>query len=206
MAVDSMSGKKDWWFVVGSALGVTLFIALTSALLMSPKPAPAPSTELAATEASLPTITPLPTMTAFPTATAFPTYTPLPTAAPPSALEAASMGITGTVNPAADVVTYIVQPGDTVSDIADKFGISVAALLVANDLDDETIFPDDVLTIPPPSEDEGIVEALVHTVRAGDTLGSIAADYGITVAALRAANDLDTDIIQLGQKLIIPQD
>jgi len=203
LAAESLSGKKDWWFVVGSALGVLLFIGLTVALLMLPKPSPSPSVALTATEAPLPTITPLPTGTPFPTMTPFPTYTPLPTAAPAVAPGAPPAG---TANlDASGVVTYIVQPGDTVSDIADMFDISVAALLVANDLDDETIFPDDVLTIPPKSaDDEETTEPLVHTVRAGDTLSTIAADYGVTVDEIKAANDLDTDILQLGDKLIIP--
>ncbi|MBN2005970.1 MAG: LysM peptidoglycan-binding domain-containing protein [Anaerolineae bacterium] len=197
-----MPEKKDWWFVVGSATGVILFIALTSALLMLPKPAPTPVAELATTEVLPPTVTPLSTMTPFPTATPFPTYTPLPTAAPETVFTTEMSGTTS-FN-AVGGTTYTVQPGDTVSDIADKFGVSVAALLVANDLDDETIFPGDVLNVPPPSEDDEEASVVIHTVRSGDTLSSIAADYGVTIDAIREANDLDTDFLQLDQKLIIP--
>ena len=44
----------------------------------------------------------------------------------------------------------------------------------------------------------------VHTVRRGDTLSSIARKYGVTVNALRQANNISGDRINVGQKLKIP--
>lgn len=44
-----------------------------------------------------------------------------------------------------------------------------------------------------------------HTVQAGETLGKIAANYGITSAALANANGItDPNLIRVGQKLVIP--
>lgn len=43
-----------------------------------------------------------------------------------------------------------------------------------------------------------------HVVRRGDTLTSIAAQHGVTVAALRAENRLQGDVIQAGQRLRLP--
>jgi LysM repeat protein len=43
-----------------------------------------------------------------------------------------------------------------------------------------------------------------YTVKSGDTLTSIAAQYKVTVKALRSANNLTTDKIRVGQKLKIP--
>jgi peptidoglycan endopeptidase LytE len=43
-----------------------------------------------------------------------------------------------------------------------------------------------------------------YTVVSGDTLSKIAAKFGVTVTALKAANNLTSDIIKLGQKLLIP--
>lgn len=204
MVADSVSGRKDLWLILSVALGVLTFIASTVTFLMQPKAVLRPEEVATPTATSLPTITPLPTMTPFPTGTPFPTYTPLPTLSVAPETNFTSE-VTGTSQVAAGVeVTYTVQEGDTVSDIADKFGISVAALLVANDLDDETIFPDQVLIIP--DDDGSMAEALIHIVRSGETLGGIASDYGISVEALREANGLDTDIIQLGQRLIIPRE
>ena len=44
----------------------------------------------------------------------------------------------------------------------------------------------------------------VHTVRRGETLSSIAQKYGVTVSALRQANNISGDRINVGQKLKIP--
>ena len=44
----------------------------------------------------------------------------------------------------------------------------------------------------------------VHTVRRGETLSSIAQKYGVTVSALRQANNISGDRIDVGQKLKIP--
>jgi hypothetical protein len=44
-----------------------------------------------------------------------------------------------------------------------------------------------------------------HIVRSGDTLGQIAAQYGTTVDALRAANPgINENLLQVGQELVIP--
>lgn len=46
--------------------------------------------------------------------------------------------------------------------------------------------------------------ARTHTVKAGDTLLGIALDYGVTVAAIKAANNMADDTIYLGDVLVIP--
>ncbi|PWH20980.1 MAG: hypothetical protein DDG58_00095 [Ardenticatenia bacterium] len=44
----------------------------------------------------------------------------------------------------------------------------------------------------------------IYTVRWGDTLFSIATQFGVTVEAIKSANGLSSDIIQVGQQLVIP--
>lgn len=47
--------------------------------------------------------------------------------------------------------------------------------------------------------------ATYHTVQAGETLGKIAAQYGLTTAALARANGItNPDLIRAGQRLVIP--
>jgi LysM repeat protein len=47
--------------------------------------------------------------------------------------------------------------------------------------------------------------ATYHTVQSGETLGTIAAEYGLTTAAVASANGLaNPNLIRLGQRLIIP--
>jgi hypothetical protein len=45
---------------------------------------------------------------------------------------------------------------------------------------------------------------IVHTVQRGDTLSEIAHVHGLSVRALKTRNNLRTDVIRVGQKLVIP--
>jgi len=102
--------------------------------------------------------------------------------------------------------THTVQTGDTLSTIAEQYGVSAETLARANGIDDpDRIFAGQVLTIgdggpavAPPTE-------RVHVVVAGETLSSIADDYGFTLAALLERNGLeDADYIYEGQELSLP--
>ena len=57
---------------------------------------------------------------------------------------------------------------------------------------------------PTPSPTTTATTAKTYTVVSGDTLTKIALKFAITVAALKAANGLTSDVIQLGRKLVIP--
>ncbi len=60
---------------------------------------------------------------------------------------------------------------------------------------------------PKPTQDGARVTTTagaVYTVQSGDTLSSIAARLGTTTAAIRQANGLDTALIRVGQKLVVP--
>ncbi len=96
--------------------------------------------------------------------------------------------------------SYVVKRGDSLSEIADKFAVSLGALKSANRLTSNTIRIGQELTIP------GANGALVaeHKIRRGETLSEIAVRYSISLASLRAANDLANDRIMVGQVLKIP--
>jgi LysM repeat protein len=51
---------------------------------------------------------------------------------------------------------------------------------------------------------QGLGGATTHRVVRGDTLGELAVRYGVTVRQLREANRLKSDVIQVGQVLVIP--
>ncbi len=104
--------------------------------------------------------------------------------------------------------TYTVRPGDWLSRIADRHGISLAALLAANNLSATTVIhPGQRLTIPggTASPTPAPTGGATYTVLPGDWLSRIADRHGISLAALLAANNLSaTSMIHPGQRLTIP--
>ncbi|WP_129338552.1 LysM peptidoglycan-binding domain-containing protein [Cellulomonas endophytica] len=122
--------------------------------------------------------------------------------------------------PAPAATTYTVASGDTVGRIAARHGTTVAAVVAANGLDARAfIRAGQTLTIPaaggaaPTAAAPAPAVAAAatassstsHTVRRGETVGSIAARHGASVAAVVAANGLDARaFIRAGQTLTVP--
>lgn len=106
-----------------------------------------------------------------------------------------------------------IQPGETLSAIALRYGIAVDALAAANGIaNPDLIFAGQVLTIaessptiPPPGGAIAPPAASRYRVEPGDTLSAIALAHGTTAAAIAAANHIDDhDRIFAGQLLSIP--
>lgn len=106
----------------------------------------------------------------------------------------------------ANAQDYVVQPGDTVSGIAARYGTSVDAIVSTNGLDARaTIKAGQHLTVPDASPTAAAAPAATHTVVEGDTLWGIARAYGTTVSALQSANGLGNgSIIVIGRTLTLP--
>jgi len=123
------------------------------------------------------------------------------------------------------IVYHRVRRGDTLGGIADKYGVSIAALRTANKMRGTTIHPgQDLLIAAAPkgmtlarnqvAEMEEAIEekptrrrALSdkHVVRRGDTLWSIARTHGMTLERLANANGLKANAtLNVGQVLAIP--
>lgn len=98
--------------------------------------------------------------------------------------------------------TAIVQPGDTLTDLAQRFSTSVEALQIANNLANTRIFPGQRLLLP--SDADTVPDTYV--VRSGDTLYDIAVAFNMTTDQLIARNNLDGTIIQVGQELVLNSD
>ncbi len=160
--------------------------------------------------------TPTPTRTAKPTFTPFNVVVATPTTpAEPTPTTEATPAISPTPS------THVVQQGETLSEIARTHGVTVDAIVQANDLGDADaiIREGQVLVIPvsptPVPEGEGTEVAAstpsstvgqrVHVVQEGETLSEIARMYGVTSDALAQANGLDDpNAIRVGQALVIP--
>ena len=109
---------------------------------------------------------------------------------------------------------YTVQPGDYVSVLALRFGTTTAAIAAANGLlNPNFIFAGQQLLIPSPFDQGGgqipippPIPPILYTVRPGDRLTTIAAQFGTTVAAIANANNIfNVNRIFAGQILTIPQ-
>jgi LysM repeat protein len=106
---------------------------------------------------------------------------------------------------------YVVRAGDTLSAIAARLGVSLAALERANGLGPTSVLQiGQRLTVPGAPAPAAAVPprrtaTAVYVVRAGDTLSAIAARLGVSLTALERANGLGpTSVLQIGQRLAVP--
>ena len=97
--------------------------------------------------------------------------------------------------------TYTIKDGDSLYSIANKYNITVNDLIDYNALPSMVITVGDVIKIPKgktPNNDN------IYTVKPGDTLYRIANMYDVSIDELKNYNNLTSNILSIGQKLIIP--
>jgi LysM repeat protein len=106
--------------------------------------------------------------------------------------------------PAPTPATYVVEPGDTLTRIADRYNTTVEALLTANPEigNRNLIYAGQVIEIP----GEGLQQTTPYLVKPGETLTGIAAEFDTTAEAILDANPHleDRDEIESGMVLDIP--
>jgi LysM repeat protein len=204
---------------VGIVLG-SFSLALTEgvervALLPSPVPT---ETEVPATNPTLALMTLPPTPVTIPSIThtvsiqnietLTPTLTPTLTLMP---------SITHTTTPQTYCtapggwVTLLVQPGDTLKSLAEKYNSTEQALMEGNCLIVDTLIPGTLLFVPslPPTAPIALCGApsgwIRYTVQSGDTLFQLSRELGVSVAQLQNANCLGSStLIRAGQTLYVP--
>ena len=98
-----------------------------------------------------------------------------------------------------EIFAYTVQPGDTVSNIAQRFGITRETLIMENDLwNSDSLRSGMTINILP-------VDGISHLVKKGDTLSSVATKYKIDQEVIAKQNQLEAnDPLIEGTALIIP--
>ncbi|WP_223592298.1 C40 family peptidase [Neobacillus bataviensis] len=94
--------------------------------------------------------------------------------------------------------TYKVQKGDTLSKIASKYNTSVQDIKTLNGLKSDNIYENQTLII---SAEPQAPQTTTYTVVKGDALIKIANRYNVTVGELKQWNNLDSNIIYVGQVL-----
>ena len=102
-------------------------------------------------------------------------------------------------------VYYTVKAGDTLYGIAKEYGLTVDELKKMNNLTSNTLTINQKLLVSGTSGNNSSSEYDTYIVKSGDSLWSIASKYGTTVDKLKDINNLKTDLLSIGQKLLIPK-
>ena len=134
---------------------------------------------------------------------------------PPPARASASAGLPSRSAPAPSPNHYRIQPGDSLSTISARYGVSVSELRRWNDLRSSRITAGKFLIVRQPAAAKlsSATSALStvtatsgdgqYVVKRGDTLGGIAERYNTSAAKLRAWNGIRGSRIHPGQKLAV---
>lgn len=107
-------------------------------------------------------------------------------------------------------ISYVVKKGDNLYSIARQYGINVSDLKKYNNLASDVLSIGQIIEIPSstsivtPSEDDIINEENTYIVQRGDTLYSISKKYGVSIEDIKNANNLTSDILTVGNTIIIP--
>lgn len=108
-------------------------------------------------------------------------------------------GPDGSLAPRDKVETYVVKDGDTLGQIADRFGLSLNTILWANNLTFRSVIRLGIeLRIPP-------VDGVLYKVKRGDTVAKVAKTYNSETEKILAFNNLGaTSNLSVGSELMIP--
>ena len=92
---------------------------------------------------------------------------------------------------------HTTQAGDTVSALAQQYGVSADTIKWANSLSSDALEPGRQLEILP-------VNGVLYTVKNGDTVESLASKYSASAADIVLFNDLELNGLGVGTRIIIP--
>ncbi|MFJ5393182.1 N-acetylmuramoyl-L-alanine amidase AmiB [Pectobacterium sp. CHL-2024] len=106
---------------------------------------------------------------------------------------------------------HTVARGETLSSIARRYGVSLAAMRDVNKLNKDIVWVGQRLNIPATGTRQTAstpapkkAAPVKHKVVKGDSLSAIAARYGVSMKEIQQANNMRSGTVQLGQTLVIP--
>jgi len=116
-----------------------------------------------------------------------------------SIASAAIASVTGVTKELPFIVTHVVAQGETVSQIALRYGVSTSTVTVSSGVrNPDRIYPGQTMAFPS-------VDGVIYRVRSGDSLSSVATLHQVTVEAIAGANNIsDPKSLQTGQLLVVP--
>lgn len=97
-----------------------------------------------------------------------------------------------------EISVYVVREGDTLSQIAEMFGVNTNTILWANDVTNGVIQPGQSLVILP-------IAGVRHVVKAGDTMSTIAEKYDSNIDEILEYNQIASiDELSVGDTIVVP--
>jgi surface antigen len=105
--------------------------------------------------------------------------------------------ITTALKSRADIFSYVFKAGDTIPDLATRFGITSNSIRWSNDVTGDTVPVGTKLWIPP-------VNGIVYVVKSGDTAESLADRFNSSKQQILAYNDGEISGLHVGERIIIP--
>ena len=103
-----------------------------------------------------------------------------------------------------DYIVYTVKRNDSLWNIANNYGISVNDIVEYNNLGTTVLQIGQQLLIPKVNDSKNNT-SITYVVKNGDSLWSISKKYNISVNDLKNANNLSSNMLSIGQQLIIPE-
>ena len=98
---------------------------------------------------------------------------------------------------------YVVKKGDSLWSIARVNGLTVDELKSLNNLSSNVLHVGDTLLISSADSTDDVSDDTYYVVKSGDTLWSIARKYNLSVNELKSLNNLSSNVLSIGQKLIV---
>ena len=102
-----------------------------------------------------------------------------------------------------DYTVYTVEKGDTLYGIANKYNTTVDDIIVYNNLASTNLSVGQKILIPNIYTESDQYDT--YTVKKGDSLYKIANEYNTTVDELMKLNNLSSNLLSIGQKILIPK-
>ena len=101
---------------------------------------------------------------------------------------------------------YTVKRGDTLYSISRFYNIPVSELKRINNLTSDTLSIGQQLYLVPLQDDIISSDYITYVVQRGDSLSKIASEFNTDINTIKNVNNLSSNIIQIGQQLLIPTD
>jgi LysM repeat protein len=97
----------------------------------------------------------------------------------------------------ADIKDYTVVTGDTLGDLASRYGVTSDSIKWTNGLTSNTLRPGTSIAIPP-------VDGIVYTIKSGDTADTLASKYSANKDQIIAFNDAEVSGLKVSERIVIP--